>query len=69
MAQQPGQGQPQETKKDYFWFYVGGLIILVIVGVFLLKGREMASVPYEAYKETKQEVERQIQQPQQPEQR
>lgn len=62
MAHQPGQGQPEQPKKDYFWFYIGGLIALVIVGVFLLKGREMSSVPYKAYEETKKEVERQTQQ-------
>ncbi|CAI8889506.1 hypothetical protein [Methylocaldum szegediense] len=60
MAQQPGQGQPEQPKKDYFWFYIAGLIIVVIIGVLLLKGREMASVPYEAYEETKKEVEQQL---------
>jgi len=60
MAQQPGQG-PERPKKDYFWFYIGGLIIVVIAGVLLLKGREMSSVPYQAYEETKKEVEQQTQ--------
>lgn len=62
MAQQPGQERPEQPKKDYFWFYVGGLIVIVIVGVLLLKGREMSSVPYEAYEETKKEVEQQTEQ-------
>jgi|GEM_PF-924862 len=62
MAQQPGQGQPEKPKRDYFWFYIGGLIVVVIAGVLLLKGREMASVPYQAYEETKKEVEQQTQQ-------
>jgi hypothetical protein len=56
--QQPEQ---QQQKKDYFWVWVGLLIVAAIVGVLLLKGREMQSVPYEAYKETQQEVERQMQ--------
>lgn len=62
MAQQPGQEQPDQPKKDYFWFYIGGLIVVVIVGVLLLKGREMSSVPYEAYEETKKEVDQQAEQ-------
>jgi flagellar basal body-associated protein FliL len=54
--------QPQEPgqKKDLFWVYIGLLIVAVIVGVFLLKSREMQSVPYSAYEETKKEVEQQL---------
>jgi flagellar basal body-associated protein FliL len=58
MAQQQEPGQ----KKDLFWVYIGLLIVAVIIGVFLLKGREMQSVPYSAYEETKKQVEEQIRQ-------
>jgi hypothetical protein len=52
----------QEPKeRDNFWIYIGAIIAAAIVGVFLLKGREMQSVPYEAYQETKSQVERQMQ--------
>lgn len=51
-----------EQEKDNFWLYIGGIIVAAIVGVFLLKSREMESVPYNAYEETKSEVEQQIQQ-------
>jgi len=50
-----------EQEKDNFWLYVGGVIVAAIVGVFLLKSREMESVPTKAYEETKAQVERQIQ--------
>lgn len=50
-----------EQEKDYFWFYIGALIVAAIIGVLLLKGREMESVPTKAYEETKQQVERQMQ--------
>lgn len=49
-----------EQEKDNFWLYIGGIIVVVIVAVFLLKSREMESVPYKAYEETKAEVEQQI---------
>jgi hypothetical protein len=51
----------EEQKRDNFWIYIGAIIVAAIVGVFLLKGREMQSVPYDAYKETQGQVERQIQ--------
>jgi ubiquinone biosynthesis protein COQ9 len=51
----------QEQERDYFWYYIGALIIAAIVGVILLKGREMESVPTQAYEETKAQVERQMQ--------
>ncbi|CAI8726400.1 hypothetical protein [Methylocaldum szegediense] len=51
-----------EQQKDNFWLYIGGIIVATIVGVFLLKNREMESVPYKAYEETKAEVEKQINQ-------
>lgn len=51
-----------EQEKDNFWLYIGGIIIAAVVGVFLLKSREMESVPYKAFEETKSEVERQISQ-------
>ncbi|MGZ9055673.1 hypothetical protein [Methylomagnum sp.] len=51
--------EPQQ--RDNFWIYIGAIIVAAIVGVFLLKGREMQSVPYEAYQETKSQVERQMQ--------
>ncbi|HWP01019.1 MAG TPA: hypothetical protein VNL74_10425 [Methylococcus sp.] len=51
-----------ENEKDNFWLYIGALIVGVIVLVILFKNREMQSVPYSAYQETKAEVEKQIQQ-------
>jgi hypothetical protein len=50
-----------EKEKDYFWFIIGGIIVLVIIGVMLFKGREMQSVPTSAYQELKQETEKQMQ--------
>jgi hypothetical protein len=50
-----------EQEKDNFWLWIGLVIAGAIVGVFLLKGREMESVPTDAYNQTKAEVERQIQ--------
>ncbi|HUL11602.1 MAG TPA: hypothetical protein VLU73_05485 [Methylococcaceae bacterium] len=50
-----------EKEKDNFWLYIGGIIVAAIVLVFLLKGREMESVPYKAFEETKTQVEGQIQ--------
>ncbi|MGY6213667.1 hypothetical protein ACW73L_00800 [Methylolobus aquaticus] len=49
-----------ENEKDNFWLYIGGIIALAVVLVFLLKSREMESVPVKAFEETKAEVERQI---------
>jgi len=50
-----------EEQKDNFWLWIGLVIAGAIVGVFLLKGREMESVPTDAYNHTKAEVERQMQ--------
>ncbi|CAL1239201.1 hypothetical protein [Candidatus Methylocalor cossyra] len=50
----------EEQEKDYFWFYIGALILVVVVGVLFFKSREMSSVPYKAYEETKAEVEKQV---------
>jgi hypothetical protein len=50
-----------EQEKDNFWLWIGAVIVAAIVGVFLLKGREMESVPTKAYEETKAQVEKQIQ--------
>lgn len=47
--------------KDNFWLYIGAIILAAVVGVLLLKGREMESVPTKAYEETKAQVERQMQ--------
>lgn len=49
-----------EQEKDYFWFYIGGLIVAVIFGVLLLKSREMESVPVDAHAKLSQEVEKQM---------
>jgi hypothetical protein len=49
-----------EQEKDNFWLYIGALIVAVIIGVFLLKSREMESVPSDAYQQTKAEVEKQM---------
>ena len=49
-----------ENEKDNFWLWIGGLIVAVVIGVFLLKGRETESVPYKAFEETKAEVDKQI---------
>lgn len=50
-----------DQEKDHFWLYIGAIIVAAIVGVLLLKGREMESVPFKAYDETKSQVERQMQ--------
>jgi hypothetical protein len=49
-----------EQEKDNFWLWIGAVIVAAIVGVFLLKSREMESVPFKAYEETKSQVEKQI---------
>lgn len=49
-----------ENEKDNFWLWIGGLIIAVVVGVFILKSRETESVPYKAFEETKAEVDKQL---------
>lgn len=55
------QDPNQNPERDNFWLWVGAVIVAAIVGVFLLKGRETQSVPNDAYKETQQQVERQMQ--------
>ncbi|SMF93694.1 hypothetical protein SAMN02949497_0981 [Methylomagnum ishizawai] len=50
-----------DQEKDNFWLYVGAIIVAAIIGVLLLKGREMESIPTKAYEETKSQVERQMQ--------
>ena len=49
-----------ENEKDYFWFYIGGLIVATIFLVFLLKSRETESVPYAAHSELKQQLEKHV---------
>lgn len=49
-----------ENEKDNFWLYIGGIIATAVVLVLLLKNRETESVPYKAFEETKQEVDKQI---------
>lgn len=49
-----------ENEKDNFWLYIAGIIVVAIGLVFMLKSREMESVPYEGYKQTRAEVEKQI---------
>ena len=58
--------QPPVKEKDFFWVYIAALIVIVLVGVYIFKAREMQSVPYEAYQETKSQVEKQIQNPTKP---
>ena len=50
-----------ENEKDNFWLYIAGIIILAIGLVFMLKARETESVPYQAYAETKAQVDKQMQ--------
>ena len=50
-----------EKEKDNFWLYIGGLIVVTIVLVLMLKSREMeVSGAGEAQQQLKGEVERQI---------
>jgi hypothetical protein len=49
-----------EQEKDNFWLYIGAVIVAAIVGVFILKSREMESVPTDGYKETRGQIEKQI---------
>lgn len=48
-----------ENEKDNFWVYIGGLIVVTIVLVLMLKGRETESVKYEAHNQLKAEVDKQ----------
>jgi hypothetical protein len=51
----------ETPEKDNFWLYIGGLIIVTIVLVLMLKSREMeVSGAGEAQNQLKSEVERQI---------
>ncbi len=38
-----------QQEKDYFWFYVGGLVVAMIVVVLMVKGTEHGK--YEAAKQ------------------
>ena len=50
-----------EQEKDNFWLYIGALIVAVIIGVFLLKSREMESAGFtEGYQENRASVEKQL---------
>lgn len=43
-------------EKDNFWVWIGVVIVLTIVGVFLLKSREMESAAFtDSYSEMKAE--------------
>jgi hypothetical protein len=50
-----------EQEKDNFWLYIGAVIVATVICVFLLKSREMESVPTDAYNETRAQVEKQMQ--------
>jgi hypothetical protein len=47
-----------ETEKDNFWLYIGGLIVVTVILVLILKGRETESVPYQAHSELKAQLEK-----------
>lgn len=50
-----------ENEKDNFWLYIGGLIVVTIVLVLMLKSREMeVSGAGEAQNQLKAEVDKQI---------
>jgi hypothetical protein len=49
-----------EKENDNFWFYIAGVIVVAIGLVFMLKSREMESVPTSAFAETKAQVDKQI---------
>lgn len=50
-----------EQEKDNFWLIIGGVIVLTIVLVVMLKNREMESAGFSSgYAETKAEVDKQI---------
>jgi hypothetical protein len=49
-----------EKENDNFWFYIAGVIVVAIGLVFMLKSREMESVPTSAYAETQSQVNKQI---------
>lgn len=45
----------QQEKKDNFWIYVGVVILVVVVGVFIAKGRSTKAIPSSAVQEIQQE--------------
>jgi hypothetical protein len=49
-----------EQEKDNFWMWIGAVIVATIIGVFILKSREMESVPTEGYAQTRGEIDKQI---------
>ena len=49
-----------EQEKDNFWMWIGAVIVATIIGVFILKSREMESVPVEGYAQTRGEIDKQI---------
>ena len=50
-----------EQEKDNFWLYIGAIIVAAIIGVFLLKGREMeVSGAGAAYQELDSQVVKQM---------
>jgi hypothetical protein len=51
-----------ENEKDNFWLWIGGVIVLTVFLVFLLKQRENENSGWQngAYAESKAEVEKQI---------
>lgn len=50
-----------ENEKDNFWLYIGGLIVVTIVLVLMLKSREMeVSGAGDAQNQLKAEVDKQL---------
>ena len=50
-----------EQEKDNFWLYIGAIIVAAVIGVFLLKSREMeVSGAGEAQAQLAAEVDKQI---------
>ncbi len=43
----------ESQEKDNFWLIIGVLIAAVVVGVILLKKREMSTVSYQAWDEVR----------------
>jgi hypothetical protein len=52
-----------ENEKDNFWLYIGGVIALTVVLVFMLKSRENEVSGWQdnAYQESQAEVEKALQ--------
>ena len=55
-----GEVTTLEQEKDSFWMWIGAVILAAVIGVFLLKIREMESVPTDGYEETRAQVEKQM---------